>query len=978
MVDYAELRKKFPTKDPAKRKKVAAIKAIAREYERKRAELGSGAPVMKKGIVFYAVVVLGLMILGSLVLSVCGKGGPKEISRANIIVHQSVDALAVALGRYRYHVGSYPSTEEGLAALAEITPQKKGWNGPYIKRAPVPDPWGNAYVYVNNGESENPTLYSKGPDKLAGTPDDVIPDPKLFDEPFRDPSWTKGWMPYYLRGYVLARNEAERTALKGQIEAVLAAENGPSEGEFLLRDGWEFSKDEQNWVPVRVPHDWAISGPFNPDEEGHTGKLPWKGVGYYRRTLELPADSAGKFVALRFGGVMSRPEVFLNGEKVGGWDYGYMSFEVDLSQKFRFGEKNELLVKADTTKHRSRWYPGAGIYRDVALVVEDAEDRAIWGSVRITTPEITASAAKVRVEYRTPVTASVIVNEFTVENPVLWDVVNPKLYETKICGKTYRYGIRTAEFTADDGFHLNGRRVQLKGVNLHSDLGPLGMAFDKGAMRRQLEVMKDMGVNAIRTSHNACAPELLDLCDEMGFVVWNECFDKWDETADSTADGTGLEETLSRNLKQFVRRDRNHPCVVNWSIGNEILPADEKDSWGGLNDPKTGLYSAGSTRERCRLFREAVLSEDETRPVGMGCCFVQAIGKEHYADLDLTGWNYRELYNKMREKYPAKPTVYSESASAFSSWGWFPDAPSSTPTNYNIYTSVEVDSYDRCAAVWADIADVEFARMERDRYCAGEFVWTGIDYLGEPSPNAKLNRSSFFGICDLCAMPKDRFYLYRSVWNDRKDTVHLLPHWNWDGREGEKITVVCYTSGDEAELFLNGESQGRRAKVKDAGEPVLPENPDYYKVTERYRLVWEVPYEPGEIKVVAFRKGHPIGEDWRKTAFKPAAVKLSPEAPDVADGELAFVKVEVTDDDGTVVPTAKDRIAFKLEGPGEIVAVGNGSTDGLDAFTDTASHPLYNGRALVIVRRTGGSGLPLKLTASASGLRSAVVTLDRR
>ena len=962
MIDYNALRKKFPTKDPKRRKRLAAIKAIEREYAAKRAALGGGAPTLKKGIVFYAVVILGLMILGSLVLSVVGKGGPKEISRAQIQVRKSIDAVAVALGRYRYHVGRYPSTEEGLEALEAITPKKKGWNGPYVNHV-VKDPWGHDYVHVCNGENESPTLYSKGPDGKAGTTDDVLPDRALFDEPFRDTSWTKGWMPYYLRGYVVAPDKRTKSAIEDEVKAVLAAEQGPSEGEFVLRDGWEFSRDQKEWKGVRVPHDWAIAGPFDPQANGNTGKLPWQGVGYYRRTIELPPDAAGKFVALRFGGVMASPEVFLNGEKVGGWDYGYMSFEVDISAKVKFGEKNELLVKADTTKHNSRWYPGAGIYRDVKLVVEDAEDRVIWGSVSITTPEITPERAKVRVSYKTPVSASEIVNEFEVERPVLWDVANPKLYETTICGKKYRYGIRTAKFTADDGFHLNGRRVQLKGVNLHSDLGPLGMAFDRGAMRRQLEIMKEMGVNALRTSHNAPASEVLDLCDEMGIVVWDECFDKWEGTAG--LEGVAPEESVSRNLRQFVRRDRNHPCVVCWSIGNEIPPQGEKNP-NGVNE------------KRCALFREAVLSEDSTRPVGIGCCHPESVGRGDYAAMDLTGWNYGERYMPMREKHPDKPIVYSESASAFSSWGFFPAEPTAKPLGYDEKTVVEIDSYDRCCAKWSDIPDMEFARMERDRFCAGEFVWTGIDYLGEPTPNATLCRSSFFGICDLCAMPKDRYWLYRSLWNDRKDTVHLLPHWNWDGREGEKVTVVCYTSGDEAELFVNGESAGRRKKIKDAGAIVGKDSPDYYKVAERYRISWEIPYEPGEIKVIAFRNGHPIGEDFRKTAYKAAAVRLTPEQPELADGELGFVKVELEDEDGTVLPLAKDRVNFKVEGPGEIVAVGNGASDGLDSFAETSSHPLYYGRALVIVRRTGGSGLPLKLTASVPGLYPATVVFERK
>jgi beta-galactosidase len=979
MVDYSALKRKFPNKNPNRRKKKLALKAVQREYEAKRAQLSGGPPVVKRGFIYYAVIIIGLLFLGSVVLTMLGKGGPARISRAQVQAQKSVDAVAIALGRYRYHVGRYPATEEGLKALSEITPQVKGWNGPYVNHV-VPDMWGHDYVYVNNGENESPTVYSKGADGLAGTTDDVLADRSLFDQPFKDTSWTKGWMPYQLRGYVLAQDEVMRAAIKAEVKAVLDAEAAPEVGEFFLREGWEFSRDGKSWKKVRLPHDWAVEFPFDLKLGGDTGALPWKGEGVYRKTVKVPASSAGKFVALRFGGAMANPEVFLNGEKVGGWDYGYMTFEVDVSQKIKFGEDNELVVKVDTEAHRSRWYPGAGLYRDVKLVIEDSEDRAIWGSVKITTPEITKAKAKVRVEYLTPVSASVIVNEFEIENPVLWDVVNPKLYETVICGKTYRYGIRTAEFTADDGFRLNGRRVQLKGVNLHSDLGPLGMAFDKGAMRRQLERMKDMGVNAIRTSHNACAPELLDLCDEMGFVVWNECFDKWDSTAgiSETPEGiAGQDEYVVRNLRQFVRRDRNHPSVVCWSIGNEIWLDGEAypHPWKG-NKP----YPQGTSAARCSKYRDAVRAEDVTRPVGIGCCFQQAIERGDYAALDLTGWNYREQYRPMKAKYPAMPVVYSESASAFSTHGYYPDVPSANPTNYVGGRDTEIDGYDRCAASWADIPDLEFARMERDRYCGGEFVWTGIDYLGEPSPSSSICRSSFFGICDLCALPKDRYYLYRSVWNDRSETVHLLPHWTWDGREGEKVSVACYTSGDEAELFLNGESQGRRKKATGLIPDPLPgkDSPDYYKITERYRLTWEVPYEPGEIKVVAYRNGRYIGEDFRKTAFKPAAVRLTPEKPDLADGELGFVVVELTDDDGTPVPRACDRVSFALEGPGEIVAVGNGSMNGLDSFKAVDSHPLFYGRALVIVRRTGGSGLPLKLTASVPKIRSATVAIERR
>ena len=729
VIDYAALRKKFPTKDPKKRKRAAAIRAIAREYEQKRAALGHGAPVFKKGIVFYAVVILGLAILGSLVLSATGKGGRAEISRAQLQARKSVDAVAIALGRYRYHVGKYPSTEEGLEALAAITPNKKGWNGPYVNHV-VRDPWGHDYVYVNNGEGEYPTLYSAGLDGKPGTTDDVLPDRALYDEPFRDTSWTKGWMPYYLRGYVLAPDRRTKSAIEEEVKAVLAAEQGPSDGEFVLRDGWEFSRDRKEWKGVRVPHDWAVA-----DGSARNG------VGWYRRTVELPAGSAGKFVALRFGGAMAVCEVSVNGEAVSGRDCGNMSFEVDVSARLRFGEKNELLVKVDAAKG------GPGLCRDVVMAVEDFEDRAIWGTVRITTPEISPERAKVRVSYKTPVSASEIVNEFEVEGPVLWDVYNPKLYETKVCGRTYRYAIRTVEFAAGEGVRLNGRRVQLRGAVLEPGLGPLGMAFDRGAMRRKLEILRDMGANALRIPRGAISEEVLALCDETGLIV---------------------------------------------------LPEG---------------------------------------------CDVQC----------------------------------------------------------------------------------EFAE----------------------------------GFCDGCMMPKDRYWMYRAKWNELKETLRLLPHWSWDGRDGEKVSVSCCTSGDEAELFVNGESAGRRKRPADGGP-----------------VAWEVPYEPGEIKAIAFRNGHPIGEDFCKTAFKADSVKLSPEAAELADGELGFVKVEIVDEDGTALPHAADKVSFSLEGPGEIVSAGNGSPDGAGA--GAASVQLYAGRALVIVRRAGGSGLPLRLTASAAGVRPESVVIPRK
>ena len=505
------------------------------------------------------------------------------------------------------------------------------------------------------------------------------------------------------------------------------------------------------------------------------------------------------------------------------------------------------------------------------------------------------------------------------------------------------------------------------------------MAFDVTAARRQLAILKDMGVNAIRTSHNPPAPQFLDLCDRMGFVVWDECFDKWDGTA--ARGNANLEEYVTRNLKAFVRRDRNHPCVVVWSIGNEI-PLSTAD------------YPSGVTRARCRMFREAVRSEDATRPVGIGAWEGEATA-HCFADLDLTGWNYARRYMTMKRMFPAKPIVYTESCSSFSDYGFYQVPPAQSRVDYAVKER-KTDGFDTTAAWYSDIPDAEFHRMEKDRFVAGEFVWTGFDYLGEPSPyietfrNVSFKdavfepreyaRSAYYGIVDLTGVPKDRYYLYRSYWNDKSETVHLLPHWNW--KAGDKVPVFAYVSGDEAELFLNGRSLGRRRKIADLDYPLEhdvklndcrgdPRENPYYRVCDKYRLRWyDVPFEPGELKVVAYRKGKPIGEAVRRTAGKPVAVKLSLDPYSSEADELVYVQVDVVDEKGERDPLATNRIRFAIEGAAEIVAVGNADPRGYDSFKAVASHPLYFGKAVVIVRRRGEGGW--KLTASADGLNSTI------
>ena len=805
--------------------------------------------------------------------------------------------------------------------------------------------------------------------------------------------------------------------------------------------GWRFQKDfadvleasaftadfaDQAWQPVRLPHDWAVSGPFDPKADGGTGKLPWCGVGWYRKTFALGPSDAAKRVYLDFDGVMANPEVYINGQKAGGWDYGYIGFRVDATPFVTFGTTNVVAVKADTRAHHSRWYPGAGIYRKVTLTLCDPVHVAHEATF-VTTTAVSAQKADVhvatavtnttgqRVEASVSVSlidpsgkvvardtksaavpaqgAAPIEHLFSLDAPRLWDMADPNLYQARVAvsytgaadTETTRFGIRSFAFPADDGFHLNGRRVQLNGVDLHADLGPLGMAFNRSAMRRQLEIMKDMGFNALRTSHNCPARDVLELCDEMGIFVWDEGFDKWEGTSGRRSD-QNLEEYVSRNLRQFVRRDRNHPCVFVWSIGNEIPPANPSDP----KDP-------GMTQARCTLFREVIRELDTTRPVGIGCCHANAIGMGIFENLDITGWNYGGQYAKIKSKYPNKPVLYSESASALSSYGYYAVRPPQQKTDYAV-DDLEVCSYDHNAAPWSDIPDLEFARMERDRYCGGEFVWTGFDYLGEPTPymhsfeqmrkypQEQMARSSYFGIVDLCGIPKDRFYLYRSHWNTNAVTLHILPHWNWPGKEGQDVPVYVYTSGDSAELFVNGKSEGRRAKGQPqpkpvnlaAGKSATASTNSYYDVCDAYRLRWmAVPYAPGELKAVAYKNGEKIGEQVVRTAGRPVAVKLTPEKTVLpSDGEsVVFVQVDAVDAAGVRDPQSKALIRFALAGPGEIVAVGNGNPRGLDAFTDAAQHPLYFGKAVVVVRRITGQAGPVMLTACGEGLAAGSAVL---
>ena len=816
----------------------------------------------------------------------------------------------------------------------------------------------------------------------------------------------------------------------------------------LFHDGWSFARDPScalsakdadarlAFAAVDLPHDWAIEGPWTPDADGD--KLPWKkSVGWYRRDFTLTAEEAAKETYLDFDGVMAHATVYLNGCVAGGWDYGYLGFRCDLTPYLREGA-NRLLVKADTRTMHSRWYPGAGIERRVRWTTVDpvhleheslyvttpevsAERATVRVAGRVTNPAFAAAEATVELVLRDPDGRTVATGtrqvalarrrggafdvELNVVNPRRWELVDPApLYRLTATvtapgstdAETVGVGLRSFAFDPDRGFILNGRRVQLNGVNLHTDMGILGMAFNRSVMRRQLKRMRDMGVNALRTSHNAQAPELLELCDEMGVFVWNECFDKWDDTC-----GRGdqnLELFVDRQLRAWVSRDRNHPSVFVWSIANEIPPQ-------GTNRV-VRKYQEGTTYARCARFRDVVRELDVTRPVGIGSCASgDAVRYGDYDCLDIVGFNYGGQYANFRAAHPKTPLLYSESASCVSSKGYYADA---LPTN-KIQFAVKdraVDSMDHNSAPWSDVPDKEFERMERDLHIGGEFVWTGIDYLGEPYPymhyldpeimklpTRELARSAYFGICDLLVFPKDRYYLYRSHWNPAAFTLHLAPHhWNFPGREGQNRPVYVYTSAETAELFLNGRSLGRRTKDRTlisgrntksdtsayGGTAGYRDPSGYYRLLDRYRLRWlDVPYEPGELKVVAYGPdGAALGTETVRTAGEPVAVKLEPEASELpADGTTyVFVRVALTDDAGTEVPKRTDFVSFDVTGPGEILAVGNADPRQCTrTFKQVDGHPLYFGEAGLVLRRKPGQKGEIVLTASAEGLSPARV-----
>lgn len=786
------------------------------------------------------------------------------------------------------------------------------------------------------------------------------------------------------------------------------------EPEGMYAAGW----DDSSWRKLDVPHDFAIEGPFRMDLSGNTGRLPYQGIGWYRKSFVLDSTDADKRVYVDFDGVMAYAQVWLNGQYVGGWPYGYNSFRLDLTPYVRTGGENLLAVRTDTEKWESRWYPGAGIYRNVWLVKTGQVQVKHW-SARMRTACLTESTARLdlllevenhldkdveavvkgevyeldstdcfgRRVLRLPAqevrlsarSAQAVKLEDELDDYKRWDIGSPNRYVARLTVSvggqvTDRYdvpfGIRETEFSRQ-GFFLNGRKVALQGVCLHHDLGALGAAFNLSAQERQLRIMQEMGCNAIRTSHNPPAPELLDLADKMGLLVMDEAFDAWAHGKRAWDYNKLYNEWHEKDLQAMVRRDWNHPSVIIWSIGNEVMEQ---------RDVEMTRHLAGIVREL-----------DDTRPVTAGYNNPDG-GRDSNAarELDLMGVNYffgQQARWDEDERYKDMPTVGTETSSCVSTRGVY-------FMGDTLRKDFQISSYDLDSPGWGCSPDRQFATNARFPHLLGEFVWTGFDYLGEPTPynsdNTNLlnfrtdpskqeelkkkleelariqppSRSSYFGIVDLAGFPKDRYYLYQSHWRPELPMAHILPHWNWPDRIGQVVPVHVYTSGTEAELFVNGKSWGRRSKREG----------------QDFRLVWDsVVYQPGSVRVVAYKNGQKWAEDEVQTTGEARRIRLEADrnSLDAGSRELAFVTVRLTDEEGRTVPTACCPLKFEVEGAGELVATDNGDPISFTPF-QSAEREAFNGLALAIVRARKGAAGEIRVRVSGEGLEPAVLQLEAR
>ena len=766
---------------------------------------------------------------------------------------------------------------------------------------------------------------------------------------------------------------------------------------------WDFSRDGKAWQQVAVPHDWAIAGPFDKkwdlqmvaieqngekektEKSGRSGALPWIGEGMYKMNLQLPKGY--KRAVLVFDGAMSQPIVKVNGKEAGRWAYGYNAFRIDITPYVQFGGKKNLVeVHLSNVEESSRWYPGGGLYRPVSVELYGNENFSTWDTF-VRTLKADKQEAEVEVNAllegkigKSGKTVIALLDEagtkvadqtisgatpaikttLKVANPQFWSPESPYLYQVKLTryeGKkvadvqTLKTGIRTISVSKNNGFQLNGITRKIKGVCLHHDLGPLGAAENKAALIRQIKTMKEMGCDAIRTAHNMPSTMQMEICDSLGMMVMAESFDMWIYPKCKNGYAKFFKEWSDRDMTNLVKHHRNHPSIIMWSIGNEI-----PEQWS-----KEGMEIAKHLQDICHQY-------DPSRPVTQGMDKAEAALKSGFAQvMDVPGFNYRvHKYYKNIEQLPQGFLLGSETASTVSSRGVYKFPVEVRASNNNPYADGQCSSYDTEYCSWSNLPDDDWKMQDDHSWVIGEFVWTGYDYLGEPTPYDTYwpSRSSYFGICDLAGLPKDRYYMYRARWNEHQHTTHLLPHWNWKGREGQVTPVYCYTDGVEGELFVNGKSQGRVRKDKSSR-------------LDRYRLRWNnVKYEPGEIRVVTYNQyGDKVGEDVKRTAGEPAQMKFSVETPDHepiacmvegctdehnvllnADGkDLAFVTVSLLDKDGNECPLADDELTFEVTGAGTFKAACNGDATSLEPFT----HPhmkLFSGKLVVIVQSSTQKG----------------------
>jgi len=774
------------------------------------------------------------------------------------------------------------------------------------------------------------------------------------------------------------------------------------EWKFHLGDipnGQESTLDDSNWRTINLPHDWSIEGEFSESHPASPGggALPG-GIGWYRKTFTLPESERSRLAFIEFDGVYRNSEVWINGHYLGKRPYGYISFRYELTPYLKYGDdKNVLTVKVDNSKQpNSRWYSGSGIYRNVWFVSTEKVHVDHWGTY-LTTPEVNQTTAivviKTRVRNAADKNQSItlttmvknesgeelgkvstnhsipqdsvyeITHELNIENPALWSIEEPNLYKAlttvsyngMVCDDYQTtFGIRTFNFDVDQGFFLNGKPVKIKGVCNHHDLGCLGAAVNKRAIERQLEILKDMGCNGIRTAHNPPAPELLDLCDRMGFIVMDEAFDMWKKGKTEFDYHMDFDEWYKRDLADLILRDRNHPSVFIWSIGNELMEQWDKEDSSGFD----------ITKELTAIVR----SFDSTRPVTAACNDIHPSNPViRSGALDLIGYNYSQnKYVEFPETYPGKKLIATETESALATRGSY-DMPSDSIRRWPLRWDLPLlsgnpdhtcSSYDNCSAPWGSTHEETWKVIKIYDFVSGMYTWTGFDYLGEPTPYGWPARSSYFGIIDLAGFPKDAFYFYQSEWTD-KPVLHIFPHWNWD--EGQTIDIWAYTSCEEVELFMNDESQGTKKKTVDD-----------------LHLMWRLSFKPGVLKAIGRTSGNQILTKEIKTAGSPAKLTLETDrAVIAADGrDLAFVTVKVLDENGTLVPRANNLVNFKIRGEGRIIGVDNGLQTSHELF-QANYRKAFNGLCLAVIQSGEKTG-QIELKASSEGLEESTIIIKTK